>query len=113
MVGGLAQRSGAIVTGRTCTVSAGIVRINCRCPGNRRSMASITLTAGADVRHRLHLGILGNIGATVAGRAQAGQPAVVHGGGAPVDETTDVAGIALGGAGYVVGRARQRIGKEI
>ena len=76
-------------------------------------MAGIALSAGADVRHRLHLGILGKIGAAVAGRTQAVQPAVVHGGGTPVDETADVTGIALGNAGNVVDRALQGIGEEI
>lgn len=109
----LAQRRCAIVTGGALAIGAGIVRINSRRPGNRGGVAGIALSAGADVRHRLHLGILGQIGAAMAGRTQAGQTAVVHGGWSPGDETADVAGIALGNAGNVVDRASQRIGEEI
>jgi len=113
VVGRLAQRRCAVVTRGAPAVGAGIVRVNSRCPGSRGVMASIALSAGADVRHRLDLGILGEISAAVAGRTQAVQPAVVHGSGAPVDETADVAGIALGGTGNVIDRALQRIGEEI
>lgn len=109
----LAQRRCAVVAGRTIAVRAGIMRVNSRCPGSRGIMATIALARGTDMRHRLHLGILGKIGAAVAGRAQAGQPAVVHGRGAPVDETADMAGIALRDTGNMIGRARQCIGEKI
>ncbi len=76
-------------------------------------MTGIALTTSADMRHRLHLGVLGKVGATVARRTQAGQPAVIHGGRIPGDETADVAGVTLGDAGNVIGRTRQGIGKYI
>ena len=113
MVGRFSKRRRAIVAGGTLAVSAGIVRVNGCCPGNCRVVAGIALGIGADVRRRLHLGILSKIGATVTGRAQPGQPAVIHGGGAPVNEAADVACIALGDARNVIDRTRQRIGEQI
>jgi len=113
VVGRLPQRRCTVVTGGALAIGAGIVRVNSRCPGDCGGVAGIALSAGADVRHRLHLGILGQIGAAVAGRTQPGQSAVVHGSRTPVDETADVAVIALGNAGNVIDRARQRIGEKI
>lgn len=113
MVGRFSKRRRAIVAGGTLAVSAGIVRVNGCCPGNCRVVAGVTLGGGADVRRRLHLGILGEIGTTMTGRAQPRQPAVIHGGGAPVNEAADMASIALGDARNVIDRSRQGIGKEI
>ena len=113
MVGRLAQRRRTVVTSRALAVSTGIVCVSRRCPGNRRIVAGITLSAGSDVRHRLHLGILGKVCAAVAGRAQTGQPSVIHGGGSPGHEAADVASVTLSNAGNMINWACQRIGEEI
>ena len=76
-------------------------------------MASIALRTRVYMRRRFHLCILGQVSSAMAGRAQAGKPAVIHGGRAPVYKAADMAGIALGDAGNMIDRARQRIGEEI
>jgi len=99
MVGRLAQRGTAVMAVRT---DAGYRRY-CRCmvegtsrPGCRRIVASTALRRRGNVRNRLDLRVLRNIGAAVTGRAT-GQARMVHRGRRPGSIARLVTGITLPG----------------
>ena len=62
---------------------------------------------------RFGLGVLRDETTTMATHAAAGHTRVVHGGRRPVNETAEVAGIALGGGRNMRGRLGLRIGKIV
>jgi len=115
MGGRLAQCIGAVMAAGTAAGYGGrhrgVIEHGGR-PGDGRVMAGRTLCRGRHVGHRLHLRVLRQIGAAVAGRALR-QGAVIHHGRGPIDEAVAVTGIALAGDRNVRCRLGQRIGKDV
>ena len=80
---------------------------------NTTGMAGIALRRGRNMRRRLALGVLGNIGTAMAGRTLAGQTGMVHRHWRPGKVAALVAGVALVGGGNVRRRFAQRIDRDI
>lgn len=78
------------------------------CPGRRRAVTGAALRRRRNMRCRLDLGILRNIGTAVA-RRTTGQPRMAHGSRRPGGITLVMAGVALTGHRNV----RRRLGQGI
>lgn len=61
VIGGFAQRRGAIVAGGACACCGRGVGISNRCPGRGRMVATVTLSSGGYMSGWLGLGILRDV----------------------------------------------------
>ena len=98
VIGRFAQRVGAVVAGRATPghrrYGRRMVEAASR-PGRRRVVTGRALRRRRDVRRRLHLGVLRQIGTAVAGRAL-GKTRMAHRRRRPGHETVGMTGIAFG-----------------
>jgi len=126
--GDMVGRLGQAGTAALVTIGAGMVADNHRrrgqcvvecgcCPTRGRLMATIALLGRGDVRDRLGLGILAQVGAVMAGQALAGKTGVIHGAHQEAGRA-GVAGVALGGrwdmgGGFAHGRPAVMAGRAL
>lgn len=116
MVGRLAKRIGTVMAGRAapgCSRNCcGVIINTCR-PGYGRVVAGIALSRRRNMSGRFGLRVLGEIGATVAGRTLAGQSGMVHHRRRPGCIAASMAGIAPGSRRDMRGRLGQRIHRNV